>query len=237
MALPSTIGQLALLVALLLPGLAFSLHREWHLPRPKVSAFRESASVLFAGVAVDILVAVIAVAALHFFPSLGVDWQFSAASAATITAPEFSSVFWRAIVLLLFAIAIGWFAGGRAARKMASKLRLVDNGRSEGSVWWILFDQKQVPEGTIPYVGIELNDGQWFEGYVSTFSTVTDDTPDRELTLVHPIKYREAGGNTDPEVMDGVDAVALSARQMRFVRVTYLPDAESKTTPNVVPLS
>ncbi len=226
MAVPSTLGQLVLLVALLLPGLAFTIHREWYLPRPKVSVFRESASVIFSGAAVDILAVAIAVVAVHVFPALGLDGQLVGVSADSITWPQFVSVFWRAIAVLALAVAIGWLAGGRAAYGLASKIRLAGRGRTDGSAWWLLFDQQYVPKGTSPYAGIELDDGQWFEGYVSTFSTATDDTPDRELTLVHPVKHREANGDSEPVEMEGVDAVALSARQIRFLRVTYLPNDE-----------
>lgn len=193
--------------------------------------FRESAAVVFASVAVNLVVAAVAVFLVWWNPVLGVDWQLMAVRPDALDFQQFIALFWRGAMLLVASVALGWIAGGKAAHRLAKRMRLADKGRSEGSAWWILFDEDAVPEKTVPYAGIELDDGQWFEGYVGTFSTEAQDSADRELILVSPMKYREAGLRAEPEALKGVDAVALSARRIRFVNVTYIAEEAAKAAP------
>lgn len=190
--------------------------------------FRESAAVVFASVAVNLVIAGVAVLLVWWRPVLGVDWQLLAVHPDALDFQQFVALFWRGAILLAASVALGWFAGGKAAHRLAKKMRLADKGRSDGSSWWILFDEDSVPEKFVPYAGIELDDGQWFEGYVGTFSTEAQDSPDRELILVSPMKYREAELRAEPEILEGVDAVTLSASRIRFVRVTYIAEAAAK---------
>jgi hypothetical protein len=65
-----------------------------------------------------------------------------------------------------------------------------------------------------------LDDGSYLGGWVLTYSPDSDETADRELTLSGPVTYRSPTGQ---EAMDlGVSAVAVSARRIQYLTVSYL---------------
>jgi len=74
---------------------------------------------------------------------------------------------------------------------------------------------------TPPSIGCELNDGSYLGGELFTYNSDEDETGDRELALSSPITYRAAGD--DPVDLEDVGAVSVSARQIKFLTVSYLP--------------
>jgi hypothetical protein len=127
---------------------------------------------------------------------------------------HYASVAWWALGLLTLACAFG-FVLGRWPPRFAP---IFADDITFTSAWWDLFEQ--YPDSTV-YVGCELNDGSYLGGELFTYNSDEDETGDRELALSSPITYRAAGD--DPVELEDVGAVSVSARQIKFLTVSYLP--------------
>lgn len=88
------------------------------------------------------------------------------------------------------------------------------------SAWNLLFgDRDVVPDGCIPWVGIELQDGKYITGYVDWFSTELDEVADRDLVLASPIwVYTDADS-----AKITFSKFIVSARDIRHMYVDYFP--------------
>nr|WP_270890033.1 DUF6338 family protein [Streptomyces sp. DHE17-7] len=77
------------------------------------------------------------------------------------------------------------------------------------------------PGAECAYVGCELVDGSYLAGVLKHFAHQAEETGDRELALAPPLQYRpHAGAPARP--LTGHQLVSVSARQIKFLTVTYL---------------
>jgi hypothetical protein len=84
----------------------------------------------------------------------------------------------------------------------------------------VLFNQ--YPDKQV-YVGAQLDDGTYLAGWVLSYSPNSDETADRELTLSGPISFRSPTADVVSEL--DVGAIALSARRIQYLTVSYLDPA------------
>ena len=96
--------------------------------------------------------------------------------------------------------------------------------QDQQSAWWRLFHDNP---GSRIYVGCTLDDGSYVSGFLNSYSKVGTEHADRELTLRAPITYRPPQ-DSDAVQLDNVGAVAISARHIMLMTVTY-------TTPSAAP--
>lgn len=215
--MPTTVTGLVLFVALLLPGISYVAIRERGTARQARSAFRETATV--ATVSVLSLVAVwVAFLIVRFC------WPRS-----TRVVEELIRVGWEGVrdeyvklgswligalvFAVLLACAAAWLAG------------LMPHHPSAMSAWWMLFERWNRKHHK--HVRCVLEDGAWIEGYVASFNHAGDDTADRELILIDPIRYMR---EWDPEPFDPqVGAVCLSARRIVAMFVTDIAPEKNVT--------
>ncbi|OEJ49517.1 hypothetical protein BGK72_00470 [Streptomyces agglomeratus] len=87
------------------------------------------------------------------------------------------------------------------------------------SAWWVMFD-KWFP-GENPIVGCVLEDGSYIEGRQASFNVSSDDSPDRDLVLIEPLKYRAPGAAEMHDFPWG--AACISARRIVAMFVSYPP--------------
>jgi Family of unknown function (DUF6338) len=87
------------------------------------------------------------------------------------------------------------------------------------SAWYKLFHGH---EDEIVYCGCTLEDGTWVGGYLKSYSTEVQETADRELILVAPIRLRPA--EMDTAVGFDPSAFVVSARRLMFLDVRYLEE-------------
>jgi hypothetical protein len=86
---------------------------------------------------------------------------------------------------------------------------------------WHLMLQGQ-PDREV-YCGCALDDGSWLGGYLYSTSTTTQEIADRDLVLTGELTYRPKG--MDAVTLDEQAAI-VSARNIRFLTVTYLERGE-----------
>ena len=122
---------------------------------------------------------------------------------------------WWALGLLALACAFG-FVLGRWPPKFAP---VFAEDITFTSAWWDLFERYRDAK---VYVGCELEDGSYLGGDLLTYNSDEDETENRELALAAPITFRASEADDDVE-LDDVGAVSVSARQIKFLTVSYLP--------------
>jgi hypothetical protein len=235
--MPTTAVSLVVLIALAFPG--FVLHRRLRRRNPErdLSALDELLTIVFAGAAVDVVVAVIFVsgAAILKLPLPRFDVLVSAPSAYVaqnmLPLTLWSGGFLAAAIGLAFIV--GWprwpWLGERI---MPASLANRRRRHPHQSAWWLLFHENP---GSRIYVGCLLTDGGYVAGYLHSFSTLVAESDDRELTLEGDVEYRPPGGST--VVLPNVNAVAVKAGTIHLLTVTYVvpeepaPDEAEETVP------
>lgn len=196
-----------------------------------MSAFRESVIVIFASLVIDLVVALLLVVLLRWFPALGLSSNPALLDSFQVSGDEFTSILWRFITLLFIATTIGWFAGSAKAHSFAERFNLTLTASSTGSGWWVLF-KPDPPKGSVIYVGVELMDGRWLEGPLANWSDDSRDLADRDLTLSAPIKVRIVGEQAMTDLA-GISAVVVSAREVRYMAVSFVQDVPSEASAEV----
>lgn len=226
--MPNTLIGLLIFVLLLAPGFTYSSYRSRSRPVEKPTALQELSgialrSVFYNGVALAIF-AIVRIRFPHATPDVG----------ALIRRPNAYAVehygqlaLWGSGLLglaCLLALLAALVASSDKVNPPWGFGWLFPRG-SVGAepAWWVLFEAH--PEDQV-YVGCVLEDGSYLGGWVNSYSPDSDETPDRELTLAGPITYR---GSDDDEPADlGVSAVAVSARRLSYLTVTYVPPPTSE---------
>ncbi|MFF0446712.1 DUF6338 family protein [Streptomyces sp. NPDC004609] len=225
--IPTNIAGFLMLVVLALPGYVYHRALGRHVPARVHTAFQELVSILFVSVIVDVLV----VGALETGSRFGL-W-YSPSFKALFDRPgdyvtaHFTAVCVWGAVALAVACATAYGAGaGRWWKVLPPSGRQRWNDRvrrlePQNSAWWLLF--REHPDAEV-YIGCVLEDGSYLAGVLHSYSRVPLEHGDRELTLRGDISYRPPG-ETETTVLPQVNAVAVSARRLAFLTVTYLPAA------------
>lgn len=222
--MPSTLLGLALFVVLLAPGLAFVLARERRLPERSLSVFRETAVVGCVSLAADLVVLAGFALLRVIAPGLTVDVGALVRAPGAYLRTGYLAVFWWSVALLAVATGLAVAAGSgllrgllvrTGLRRLAGPVGVHDSG---ASAWWLLFNEH--PDTDI-HLGCLLDDGSFVSGWLHSFSTLSTDTADRDLTLAPPIQYRPPGTDETTEI-PRLGAAAVSARRISLLLVSYV---------------
>ncbi|WP_327240672.1 DUF6338 family protein [Streptomyces sp. NBC_01318] len=212
--MPSSLLGLVLFVICLVPGFTYAAARDVRLPERTSSAFRETTRVVLASLAFDGIVlavfALIRTAAPGLTPDTGrlvrEGWAYVRDDYARLT-------LWSCALLV---------AAAGAALAAARLLPRGPGPLSVESSWWLLFGRYPAFTGAkCTYVGCELVDGSYLAGVLKHFAHQAEETGDRELALVAPLEYRSHPGTPSRRLTDH-QLVSVSARQIKFLTVTYL---------------
>ncbi|SFB48336.1 hypothetical protein SAMN05216266_113128 [Amycolatopsis marina] len=209
--MPSTVSGLLLFVALMLPGFAYLVVKERAGTERRTSPFRETAAVVAASVASE-LVASLASAVL---------WIRFIDVKRLISSP---GAYWRAepLILALWGVGLLALATIIAAAAAWPWLRKHMPGSyphsSTVSAWWMIFEE--FDPTSVKHVGCELDDGSYIEGRLVSFNNNAEDAENRDLVLKEPIKLRPAGKMRET-IPYGAHVVCVSARRIVTMFVTY----------------
>ncbi|MGA4900590.1 DUF6338 family protein [Streptomyces griseoincarnatus] len=213
--MPTTITGLALLLVLLLPGLTYAFVRERKGSERRLTPFRETGAVVFCSVLTELAALALFAVMRGLRPDLTPDVGRLIREGSTYARIHYVELAWWAGGLLLlacvFAALIAALIGGRPHS-------------SATSAWWIMFE-KWYP-GENPIVGCTLEDGSYIEGQQASFNVSSDDSPDRDLVLVHPLKYRAPGATETHDLPWGM--ACISARRIVTMLVSYPPAPEQE---------
>jgi len=223
--MPTTAVGLIVFVILLAPGLSFSAYRAVNRPVQRPSALRELAGIALRSTILDTWALGVFGLVRILLPSHTPDVGRLTREPATYLRADLAYLFWWAVAVLGLAcgaaIGAARFAGSVSAQQLAGRapFRWLPTRREASSspAWWFLFNQYSDRQA---YAGTVLDDGSYLGGWVLRFSPDSDETADRELTLSGPVTYRSPTG--DETVDLGVSAVAVSARRIQYLTVSYL---------------
>ncbi|MDO0934531.1 DUF6338 family protein [Streptomyces sp. DG2A-72] len=211
--MPTTITGLVLLVILLLPGLTFVIVQERRGSEHRLTPFRETGVVVFGSVIAEMFTLGIFGVARALMPGLTPDVGRIVREGTEYARNHYVEICWWAVGLLLFSCLVA---------AIAALLTRNNPHPSAASAWWIMFDSWFPGEN--PVVGCVLEDGSYVEGRQASFNVSSDDSPDRDLVLVEPLKYRAPGAAEATPFPWG--AVCISARQIVTMFVSYPLDSE-----------
>jgi hypothetical protein len=225
---PSTLGGLLLFVVIITPGFIYQVQRRRHVSARQTSVFIETSGVVLVSVLTN-LIAIGVFAVLRWrlpthTPNVGrlfhYGWEYVRLRPGYL-------LLWLMLLMGISCIA----AIALAAFRIPTVFGKLGPVIQDISAWYHTFDEdSQIPEGTTPFVGVELNDGAYITGYVAWFSTEPEENPDRDIVLGGPMTMRTKGG-TPQEVL--FPRLILSAKDIQRIWVSYQPAPE--TTAPAVP--
>ncbi|MXW61612.1 MAG: hypothetical protein F4Y27_04405 [Acidimicrobiaceae bacterium] len=209
--MPTSFLGLALLLVVV-PGLGYQLGRESKQPTRELAGFRETVSLVFAGL-VSISVSLLAFGLIRWIapdntPNMG---QFLRTPGPYLRDHLPYISFWT-LAVTSFATSIAYCAGRYFPRARGS--------HAYESAWWRAF---KTADQYRTYVGCELTDGTYVGGTLWTYNATVEETPDREIALAAPVSYRPSD-DADPVTFEDVAIVTVSASRIKFMTVTYVDE-------------
>lgn len=234
--MPTTLVGLLLFVVLLAPGFCYLLRREREQPARTVSTFRETVTLAAISLCCDATVGVAFAVVRILLPTRTPDIGALVRHPGDYAREHYASLAWWGLGLLMAACLLGVaLASTDIGAKTAARLGRIPglrwlappaNSVTFQSAWWRLFHQH---EDSLVHVGCHLDDGSFISGWLLSYAADHDETGDRELTLSAPVFFRPAG-DADGADLDGVGAVAVSARRIVDLLVSYVTDDHQATT-------
>ncbi|MFJ4811094.1 DUF6338 family protein [Streptomyces longwoodensis] len=213
--MPTTFTGLALLLVLLLPGLTYTVVRERKGSDRRLTPFRETGAVVFCSVLTELAALALFAIMRGLLPNLTPDIGRLVREGASYARTHYAELAWWAGGLLLLACIFAALAAAFTGSRPHS---------SATSAWWVMFE-KWFP-GENPIVGCTLEDGSYIEGRQASFNVSSEDSPDRDLVLIEPLKYRAPGATETHALPWG--AACVSARRIVTMLVSYPPAPEQE---------
>jgi Family of unknown function (DUF6338) len=234
--MPTTTVSLFVTIAFALPGYVYHRTALRRNPERSDTAVTEVLSVIFASIGIDTLVLLMLVAASVILPVQKIDASGFITDPQSYVAENLEVVAGWASIGFLLALLLAVTAGLRPWRRwLPARWRewTDDHERryqGQQSAWWRLFHDNP---GSRVYIGCTLDDSSYVSGYLNTYSKVGTEHADRELTLRAPITYRPSEDSEAVQI-DNVGAVAISARHIVLMTVTYMmPSAAPALTAEI----
>jgi Family of unknown function (DUF6338) len=224
---PNTLVGLLIFVALLTPGVCYNFRREGNRPIGKTpTVLRETARLVITGLTADAIALAMFAAFRRWQPEHTPDPRRLISTPGPYFRGEYGYLLlWAAGLLLLACLIATLLAAIRTTRWMERLLSsgvlgwLFKQSVTTEPAWWQMFNSRIHPTKA-RYVGCELTDGAYLGGRLYSFSPDSAETADRELTLSAPITYRPVDGDDARDLE--VSALIVSARQIKFLTVTYV---------------
>jgi hypothetical protein len=221
---PTTLVGLVLFIALLTPGFAYSARRERSGPERQFSALRETVAMVVVSVVCDLVVLSLALVVWSALPKRTVDLTSLLAKPGDYAVKHHVALWIWGVGLVGVATLLAVLIAGPLVDRLGR--------RDEApflSAWGRLFTAH--PDCRV-HVGCHLSDGTYVAGWLLTYSRSAADVADRELTISGPVQYRAAGQQEAVE-LPNVGALAVSARQLTLLQVSYVRAAQPDTQSDV----
>jgi hypothetical protein len=223
--MPTTLTGLLLFVVMLLPGFAYVVGKERNGTERRQSPFRETVAIVTASITCELIVLVAFAIVRVRWPSATPDVGALVRHGGAYLRGNYAAVAAWGTGMLVLAVAIAYTATMSAVRRLGRWLTGPYPHDSTVSAWWILFDRWAGPRDAEAIC--ILDDGSLIRGTVYSFNMSADDSPDRDLILTEPIRYRPPGGDEAHDY--DVGAVCVAARRISTMFVNY-SDAEGITS-------
>ncbi|HLX50014.1 MAG TPA: DUF6338 family protein [Streptosporangiaceae bacterium] len=225
--MPTTLTGLLLFVALLLPGFAYLVGKERNGTERHTSPFRETVAIVAASVTSEVAVLAVFAILRWLLPSLTPDVGALIHHGSTYAAVHYRSLAAWGFGMLAIAVLGAYLATMPGVRE---HLPLTEAARdypheSTVSAWWMLFDKWR--KGRDIEVCCILTDGSAVRGKFGSFNPSADDSPDRELLLHGPLRYRAPGKQEMGDYR--ASAASVAARNIAVLFTFY--DGEPQIRP------
>lgn len=215
--MPTTLTGLLLFVVLL-PGITYVAVRDRKIPPPNRSVFRETVTVVTAGIVATSVSVGLFIGWTLIWPGAALDIDLWAQQGGEYVRANFTRVIAWASGCAVTAVGLAAAAGWLAAKQTPHS--------SQSSAWLLLL--KTWHPGDDRVVRCVLDDGSQVAGKPSAFNRSVEDIADRDLTLERPIGYRPPGAHAD--IPYPYDAVCVSARRIVAMFVAYDPAGSTRQT-------
>lgn len=223
--MPTTLSSLLIFVVLLLPGFAYLVGKECHGTERHTSPFRETVAIVAASVASEAAVLVMFAVLRWLRPSWTPDVGALIRHGSAYAASHYRSLAAWSFGMLTVATALAYLATVPRVRGWFRWLPAVGKYPHYSTVsgWWLLF--QDWPGEREAQVTCALDDGSAVQGFFQSFNTSADDSPDRDLILRRPIRFRP----TPESQFSDFNAryACLSARRIVSLFVNYPPRAQA----------
>ena len=223
--MPTTLSSLLIFVVLLLPGFAYLVGKERHGTERHTSPFRETVAIVAASVASETAVLAMFAVLRWLRPSWTPDVGALIHNGRAYAASHYHSLAAWSFGMLAVATALAYLATVPRVRGWFSWLPAVGKYPHHSTVsgWWLLFEDW--PGKREAQITCALDDGSAVQGFFQSFNTSADDSPDRDLILRRPIRFRPT---PESQFRDfNARYACLSARRIVSLFISYLPRAEA----------
>jgi hypothetical protein len=222
--MPTTLTGLLLFVVLLLPGFAYLVGKERHGTERHTSPFRETIAVVAASVTSESAVLAAFAVLRWLLPSWTPDAGALIHGGRAYAPAHYQSLAAWGFGMLAIATALAYFATVPRVRGWLRWLPIAGKYPHDSTVsgWWLLFEAWP-GEREVELI-CTLDDGSAVRGFFQSFNTSADDSPDRDLILRRPIRFRPTA---ESQFIDfDTRYVCLSARRIVSLFVSYPPQAQ-----------
>jgi hypothetical protein len=224
--IPSTLLGLLLFVLLLAPGLAYVLRYERVLPGPEHSPFRETLRVIFVSITCLTVTGLLLAYARWEFPEHTPNVRGLLQDPGAFIQGHHVQLVWWALALVGSATLLGATAADPRLVRLRRHWRrgkfltrlLGDTSIRETSEWRQAFVERRPPNTEEVFVGAQMDDGSYIEGYLSSYNAKVPEDDQRELTLLEAEMRTPRGSKLHPLSVRTV----LSARHIVRLDVRYL---------------
>lgn len=225
--IPTTLTSVLLFLAALGPGFIYVRRVETLEARYKVSAFRETASIVITSLAF-LAVALVAFTVLRtLFPAHTPDIGALLHAPRSYALSNYQYLATWTCGLFALALALAVLCSHPLVRRShvwTSKAVLAIRGRpimDARSSWSRLFSTE---DGTIVRAACELDDGSWVDGWVFDWNAQPEEDGDRTLTLHAPLRVRPKGSDSVSPLAGIAYSVIANSKIVR-IDVTHVEEA------------
>ena len=235
---PTSLLGILTFVSLLAPGLAYVLRHEKTVPARSHSAFREGLRVIFVSIACLSAAGLLLSIARAIFPRTTPNVGLLVRNRPLAIRNDYVAYAWWAVALVAVAVGLGAVAADRRVVRRLQELRrrrpvrwitgeATTTIRSE-SAWYKVMNFYEDDRGPI-YVGAQLDDGTYIEGYQHSFNVWVEETKDRDMLLSAPLLLTTVDG-----VKHDLEAqfTVISASRIVRLDVTHLPPSGAAEVPS-----
>jgi Family of unknown function (DUF6338) len=242
--MPTTLTGLLLFVILLLPGFAYLVGKERHGTERHTSPFRETVAIVAASITSELAVlglfAAVRTAVPSWTPDVGALIRHGG---GTYVTSHYRSLATLGLILLGASTGLAYLVTVPRVRRVFARVPVIGAYPHDSTVsgWWVLFEKWRVTRKTVPgrkegktrkvkvtravNVGCVLDDGSYVSGWLGSFNNSADDSPNRDLVLKAPIKYRPPSA-AEPIQYPSASAAGIPASRIVTLFVGYVDRAE-----------